>query len=225
MDILEAIRTRHSVRQYTEEPLRPAHIDALEKEIAVCNRESGLHIQLVKNEPRAFGTLMAHYGWLRGVTDYFALIGPDDDTLEEKCGWYGERLVLLCQMLGLNTCWVAATYKKIPEAFTVGAGEKLCLVIAVGYGENQGKSRRSRSFEDVTEVTGPVPDWFRRGVEAALLAPTAVNQQKFRFALSGTAVTARPTAKLGAGAWAVVDLGIVKYHFEIAAGKENFTWA
>jgi len=225
MDILEAIGARHSVRQYTNEPLRKEHISALQQEIDACNQESGLHIQLVTNEPRAFGTLIAHYGWLRGVTDYFALIGPDDDTLEEKCGWYGERLVLLCQMLGLNTCWVAATYKKIPEAFSVAPGEKLCLVIAVGYGENQGKARKSRRFEDVAETDGPVPEWFRRGVAAALLAPTAVNQQKFKFNLSGTTVTARPTAKLGAGAWAVVDLGIVKYHFEVAAGKENFTWA
>lgn len=224
MNIMEAMRARHSVRQYTDEPLRPEHVAALEQEIAACNAESGLHIQLVQNEPKAFGTLMAHYGWLRGVTDYFALIGPDDDTLDEKCGRYGERLVLLCQMLGLNTCWVAATYKKVPEAFALESGEKLCLVIAVGYGENQGKDRRSKRFEDVVAVDGSVPDWFRRGVEAALLAPTAINQQKFRFTLRGSTVIARTTHSLAAGAWTAVDLGIVKYHFEIAAGKENFTW-
>ena len=226
MDIMEAIRARHSVRQYTLDPIRPEHVDALMREISLCNEESGLNIQLVLNEPKAFHTLIAHYGWLRGVTDYIALIGSaDDPELDEKCGWYGEHLVLQAQMLGLNTCWVAATYKKIPEAFTLEQGEKLLLVIALGYGENQGKTRKSRSFEDVTDATGAVPDWFRRGVEAALLAPTAVNQQKFKFSLHGNTVSARATAKHGPGMWAKVDLGIVKYHFEAAAGKENFSWA
>lgn len=57
-------------------------------------------------------------------------------------------------------------------------------------------------------------------MESALLAPTAVNQQRFRFSLDGSTVTAVSTG----GARSKVDLGIVKYHFEAAAGKENFTW-
>lgn len=30
-----------------------------------------------------------------------------------------------------------------------------------------------------------MPDWFRKGVEAALLAPMAMNRQKLFFALAG----------------------------------------
>ena len=70
-------------------------------------------------------------------------------------------------------------------------------------------------------VTGAMPDWFRRGVEAALLAPTAVNQQNFTFSLEGEN---RVRAKAGWGYFTKVDLGIVKLHFEIGAGKENFEW-
>ncbi|MEI3552822.1 MAG: nitroreductase family protein [Acutalibacteraceae bacterium] len=40
-----------------------------------CNQESGLHIQLVTNEPKAFDSFMAHYGKFKGVTNYLALIG------------------------------------------------------------------------------------------------------------------------------------------------------
>ena len=102
------------------------------------NRESGLHIQLVRNEPKAFDGLMAHYGKFIGVTNDIAMIG-----------------------------------KK-------GAG-----------------------------------------VEAALLAPTAMNQQKFTFALSGN----RVSVKAGMGFYTKIDLGIVKYHFEAGAGTEHFVWA
>jgi len=58
-------------------------------------------------------------------------------------------------------------------------------------------------------------------VEAALLAPTAVNQQKFRFTLSDRTVKAEATG----GFSSRVDLGIVKYHFERGAGTEHFRWA
>ena len=55
-----------------------------------------------------------------------------------------------------------------------------------------------------------------------MLAPTAVNQQKFRFALVD-----QNTVKAGTafGPYAKIDLGIAKLHFEIGAGKENFQWA
>ncbi len=221
MDIIEAIQSRHSVRKYTDTPISPEHIEALEAEIARRNAESGLHIQLILNETKAFGNFLAHYGLLHGVKNYIALIGKANNELEEKCGYHGEHLVLKAQQMGLNTCWVGGTYKKIKSAFEINEGEKLCLVIAIGYGKNQGFKRRSKSFEDVTDIQGNVPDWFKSGVESALLAPTAINQQKFKFSLNGNKVT----AKAAKGPFSIVDLGIVKYHFEVGAGKENFEWS
>lgn len=155
------------------------------------------------------------------MTNYIAMIGPEGPGLEERCGCYGERLVLLAQTLGLNTCWVAMTYSKVPSAFSLDPGEKLCIVIALGYGENQGAAHASKPAEAVTETDGPVPDWFRAGVEAALLAPTAMNQQKFRFFLKDGKVS----AKAGVGFYSKIDLGIAKYHFELGADKPGLTWA
>lgn len=220
MDLLEAIQVRHSVRQYKNQPLEAEVISALQKEVEICNKEGGLHIQLVTNEPKAFDSFMAHYGKFSGVTNYFALIGKKSADLEEKCGYYGERLVLKAQQMGLNTCWVALTYSKIKSAFVIDKGEKLCIVIALGYGENQGVPHKSKSADMVTKTDGVVPDWFQKGTEAALLAPTAINQQKFSLILKGN----RVTAKAGIGVHANLDLGIVKYHFEIGAGKDNFEW-
>lgn len=219
-DLMEAINTRHSVRQYKNKPLESEVICALQAEIDSCNRESGLHIQLVTNEPKAFDGFMAHYGKFRGVTNYIALIGKKEACLDEKCGYYGERLVLKAQQLGLNTCWVAMTYSKIKSAFSVGQGEKLCIVIALGYGETEGAAHKSKAFHQVAETDGKEPDWFKNGVEAALLAPTAMNQQKFKFFLNGSKVS----VKAGIGFYSKIDLGIVKYHFEIGAEKMGMEW-
>ena len=163
---------------------------------------------------------MAHYGKFRGVTNYIAMIGKKGDNLEEKCGYYGERLVLKAQQLGLNTCWVAMTYSKVPSAFSIHKGEKLCIVISLGYGENEGVAHKSKPFEKVVKSAQQVPEWFKNGVEAALLAPTAMNQQKFVFTLNGNQVS----AKAGIGFYSKIDLGIVKYHFEIGAGENTFQW-
>lgn len=220
MNLMEAINARHSVRQYETDALTNEQIAALQREIDTCNQEGGLHIQLVTDEPKAFDSLMAHYGKFSGVTNYFALVGRKSPDLDEKCGYYGERLVLLAQQLGLNTCWVALTYKKIPSAFQVDRGEKLTVVIALGCGKTQGTAHKSKPLADVAFYDGETPDWFQRGVEAALLAPTAMNQQKFKFSAHGNQVT----AKAGKGFYSKVDLGIAKYHFEIGAGKESFQW-
>lgn len=220
MDLMEAVRARHSVRNYTDRPIEGEVLKALEEEIAACNREAGLHIQLVRDEPRAFDSTLAHYGSFTGVRNYLAMIGPKDGDLMEKCGYYGERIVLKAQMLGLNTCWVALTFKKIPDAYVVGPGEKLGIVIAIGYGEHEGKPRKSKTAEAVSNMTEDSPEWFRNGVEAALLAPTAVNQQKFSLQRSRDTVS----LKKGLGPYAGCDLGIIRYHFEIGAGTENFRW-
>ena len=134
MDLFEAMEHRHAVRSYEDRPIAPEAREALLACIAQCNRESGLHIQLVLDEPRGFGGLPAHCGKFSGVKNYIALIGKKSPNLEEACGYYGEKIVLRAQQLGLNTCWVAMTYSKVKTAFQIAPGEKLCLVIAVGYG-------------------------------------------------------------------------------------------
>lgn len=217
---MEAMKERHSVRQYEDRPLDQNAVAALQEEISACNREGGLHIQLVTNEPKAFDGFMAHYGKFSGVRNYIAMIGKKGPDLEEKCGYYGERLVLKAQQLGLNTCWVAMTYSKIKTAFTVADGEKLCIVISLGYGKTNGVPHKSKSADAVAKADGVFPAWFKAGVEAALLAPTAMNQQKFLFTLDGN----RVSAKAGFGFYTKIDLGIARYHFEIGAGKENFKW-
>lgn len=220
MNLQEAMEARHSVRQYTDKSIEQDKVTALQQEIVACNKESGLHIQLVLNEPKAFDSFMARYGKFSGVTNYIAMIGGKGPKLDETCGYYGERLVLLTQQLGLNTCWVAMTYSKVKSAFAIGSGEKLCAVIAVGYGKTQGTAHRSKGLSEAMQVQNQIPEWFINGVQAALLAPTAMNQQKFTFALKGDKVC----IESGRGFYTKLDLGIVKYHFELGAGRNGWSW-
>lgn len=221
MNLMEAIQVRHSVRSYTDQPIGAELCAQLQEAVSACNREGGLHIQLVTGEPNAFGGFMAHYGKFENVKNYLALIGPKGPDLDEKLGYYGERLALLAQQLGLNTCWVALTFRKSKTQCTIDPGEKLVCVLALGYGKTQGVPHKSKPLESLCQVEGEMPDWFRSGMEAALLAPTAVNQQKFLFTLQGEQVSAKATG----GVHSHVDLGIVKYHFEAGAGTEHFQWA
>ena len=221
MTELEAIAARHSVRRYTDRPICGETEKQLREEICRCNEESGLRIQLITGETEAFGSILAHYGLFKGVRNYIAIVGRETDNLAETAGYYGERVVLKAQILGLNTCWVAATYSKRKSRIAVAEGEKVVCVIAVGYGATQGRPHRNRPMKSLCRVEREnAPDWFYRGMEAAMLAPTAVNRQQFCMTWTGETVKAQATA----GGLAHLDLGIVKYHFEVGAGKENFSW-
>lgn len=231
MDLLQAIQQRHSVRKYLARPLSPEVIAALQAQIAECNQQGQLHLQLITQEPKAFSGLLS-YGKFKGVENYLAMIGPKSPQLNERIGYYGERLVLLAQTLGLNTCWAGLSYRKVSNAYRVEKGETLVCLIALGYGETQGVPHRTKTMAQVSNATAESPEWFRRGVEAALLAPTAINQQKFAFKLLTPCTNAAQTlprvqAQRGFSmvGYTQIDLGIAKYHFEVGAGKSNFEWA
>lgn len=227
MTLQEAIEVRHSVRAYKNEPLAEDVARRLEEEIAEVNQAGHLHVQLIQNEPKAFQGTLAKYGKFWNVTSYLVMAGKKAEDLDERIGYYGEQLVLLAQTLGLNTCWVGLSYRKIPDTYVLEEGEVIKAYIAIGYGETQGVIRKSKTVEQVSNTSDITPSWFKRGVEAALLAPTAVNQQKFSFEYLGMKDDRHQVrAKKGFSlvGYTQMDLGIAKYHFEIGAGKENFDW-
>ena len=228
MTLQEAIQARHSVRAYTGRPLTDEDAQALQEKIEELNRMGQLHIQLIRNEPKAFLGPFARYGKFRNVTDYLVMAGVKADDLDDRIGYYGEQLVLFAQTIGLNTCWVGLSYTKIPDTYVLNEGEVIQAYISIGYGATQGVSHKIKRIDQVSNVSASTPEWFRRGVEAALLAPTAINQQKFSFEYVGnTDGLPQVRAKKGFSlvGYTHMDLGIAKYHFEIGAGKDNFNWA
>lgn len=213
MDIMEVMKARHSVRQYTDRPIPQDIRQKLASEVERLNQRSGLHMQLFFDEPECFAAARARYGSFSGVRNYLAIVGRKRPGLEENAGYYGERIVLLTQELGLNSCWVGLTHGK--SAATIAAGEKQVTIVTLGYGKTQGVAHKVKPAAEVSSVKGPVPDWFERGLQAALLAPTAVNQQKFLISWDGAALKAQIK---GRGFFTKTDLGIVKCHFELASG-------
>lgn len=223
----EAIEQRHSVRSYTEQPLDPAVVEVLREALAIVNEEGGLDMQLVLDEPRALAGFKARLVSFSGVRNYLALVGPECRQLDECLGYFGEKMVLLAQSLGLNSCWVGGTYKMVNRCYRVDLGYKLAGLIALGYGKTQGVPHRSKAPQEVAPGYAGAPAWFRRGVDAALLAPTALNQQKFSFELAGADGDGTPLVRAATrrGGFTRMDLGIAKCHFEIGAAGTLFAWA
>ena len=218
MDIKEAIKERHSVRKYKDMPIEEEKKNKLVELIKQANDESGLNIQLICDDPECFDTFMAHYGKFSNVKNYIAIVGKKSlENVEELGGYFGQKIVLEAQMMGLNTCWVGGTYGKGKCKADVESGEKIFCVIAIGYGEEEGVKHKSKPVEKVCDVDKEnMPTWFKNGMVAALMAPTALNQQKFHVSLNNDEVTI--TTKMGP--FTKVDLGIVKYNFEAGSGHK-----
>lgn len=216
MEIIELMKERHSVRQYTDKKIEKEKREVLNALIAKINQKAGLHIQIIYDEPKCFNSMMAHYGKFDGVNNYIALVGEKSKS-DEALGYYGEQIVLKAQELGLNTCWVAMTHGK--SKAQIGKGEKLVCLISLGYGKTAGAAHKSKKLSEVCNYKKDMPEWFLSGMEAALLAPTAMNRQKFYFELlpdNSIKITC------GKGLYTKLDLGIVKYHFEVVSGKVNW---
>ena len=220
MTIQEAILARHSVRQYCNRPLSEEQVKALRQQIAESNIAKNLHMQLVLNDTKALSGIMAKFLRFSGASNYIAMVGMQSPHLQEDLGYEGERLVLLAQTLGLNTCWVGGTFSRNHNV-RLDRDEMYVAVIAIGHGLTQGKQHPSKPITTFADIDG-TPDWFRKGVECAMLAPSAMNRQNFHFALlpdNKVKATAKPAPFSG------MDLGIAKLHFELGAGKANFTFA
>ena len=212
MDIMSIMESRHSVRQYLDKSIESEKRDILNSLIKELNAEFQLNIQIFYEEPKCFKSLLAHYGKFSGVDNYICMVGPKGKDLDEKIGYAGEKLVLKAQEIGLNTCWVASTHGK--SAAVINKGEKQAIIISLGYGANQGNVHKNK--ENLALLSQNDPDWYKDGVKAALLAPTAINQQKFCITRTDENVTI--TAK--SGPCTKIDLGIVKCHFEMASGHK-----
>lgn len=215
-DLLQAARDRHSVRQYTDRPLDEQTVGSLRSIIDGINAESGLNIRLVLNEPSAFGGFaLKGFMKFRNAVNYFVIAGPDSLDLDRKAGYWGERLVLEAQCLGLGTCWAMMAKKKKAES-----EDRTVILISVGYPENPGVPHKSKPIEKFGEIES-APDWFVQGIECAMLAPTGVNRQGFSFDREGSSVR----IDYGRSTLSSIDAGIAMFHFELGAGKENFEWA
>jgi len=233
MNVLDAIEARVSRRVFLPTPIEPDKAERLMEMMVEINRERGLTFRYIENGGAAFEGLSRSYGMFRGVRAVLALAGkPDDPDLLEKCGYYGERIVLEATALGLGTCWVAGTFDRTHPELGVPDGDELACVIPVGY-VPESKALRERIIHGLThrkaadagdegfevdglgEAPAELRDAIRAGVKAVTKAPSAKNGKPIAIEWREGALrlTVPDTYRMQ---W--VDLGIAKYHFELAAG-------
>jgi len=216
MTLQEAMKARHMVRKYTDKAIPADIVAKLNDRVKQNNEQYGLSIKLMINDGSAVPGMIKLI-LAKGVNNFFIMAGPAG--ADEKCGYCGADLMLYAQTLGLNTWWVGGTYNR-KGAAEKSEGATPVGIIAVGYGQTQGIQHKMKKAEDVSTYVGDIPDWFKEGVDAALLAPTALAKQAFIMKGEGGTVH----IDCDNGIFSGVDTGLVKYHFELGAGKENFKW-
>lgn len=216
MDLKRAMQERHTVRKYMDKPLSDDIIEKLQERVKQNNEKYNLSIKLVINDQSAL-IGFAKMFISKGVNNFFVLAGEEGS--DEYCGYCSADIMLYAQTLGLNTWWVGGMYNK-KGAKEKTDGSHTVGIVAVGYGSTQGTAHKSKDFSQVCSYDGDMPQWFIDGVNAALLAPTAINKQAFKITGSGNKVS----ISYKFGPFDEVDKGLVKYHFELGAGIENFEW-
>lgn len=216
MEILEIMKARHSVREYDDRPIEEEKKNTLNSLKDKLNKEFGTNVQIFYDDKDGFKNSDVHYGNFCNCKNYIALVAKS----AESAGYVGEMLALEAQKLGLNTCFVALTYKRgsVKNKIHKNKGEKLQCAIALGYGKTQGVPHKVKMAESICEIKGAKPIYFDKVVEACLLAPTAMNQQKFKITCIDGKIDIK---KSGFGFYTDVDLGIVKCHKDLILKQLN----
>ena len=219
-DLYNAIWRRRSVRAFSEKHIEKDKIEALRGSISSLNGISGLTMGFIE-ESDSFHSLKAFR--FKNVRSVITVKGRTNDPhLDEKCGYYGERIVLEAAALGLGTCWVAVTFNKKSGSLDVKEDETIVCAIPVGYGAEEmtasadvpdAPHRKTKSISDFLGGNTDVPDWVKAAVKAVQFAPTAMNNQRTGFSYVNGTISAQTKE----GRLNMVDFGITKLHFELAA--------
>lgn len=224
MTNIEAIDNRRSRRLYLQTPIEGEKLMVLQQLIDLYNQKSGLSIRFVEDGSAAFDGLRKSYGLFSGVRSLLAMIGKREDVdLKEKLGYYGELLVLEATKMDLGACWVGGTFDRNSHIVTLADDEVLVCVIPIGNTEelsfrekmvHQMVARKSKTIGEMLISDVKVPGWISDGLKAVQKAPSAVNHQPVRFEFKAGVLKASVEDD---GKFNLVDLGIAKAHFEIAA--------
>ena len=217
MDLKEAMEQRHMVRKYTDKIISDDLIEKISNRIKENNEKYNINMKLMTNNEEAVSAIIKLV-LAKGVKNYIILAGDKESILDEILGYSGCDIMLYAQTLGLNTWWVGGTFNRRVSKFV--DNKKVIGIIAIGYGQTQGMPHKSKIVEDVSKYNGDSPEWFLNGIKASLLAPTALNKQDYKIIGNGNKVK----IDINNGIFTGANKGLIKYHFELGAGKENFEW-
>jgi hypothetical protein len=181
-----------------------------------------------------FKGAVANYGKIKGAPAFAAFIGNTEDPhVHEKVGYVGQGIILEATALNLSTCWVGVSFRpEVAASFIImKEKEKVLAVTPIGYVMEKwsmeekimtgfGLTHKRKSLAEL--VTGMEelkwPLWVKTALEAARLAPSAVNRQPWRFHVEPDTITIsvdnlNDTFNISKR----LDCGIAMLHIELAS--------
>lgn len=224
MTLLEAIDKRCTRYNYINQPIDC--IGEVKKLLFKANTVQGIHLEHFEDSKKMFSQMNILYGSFRNVKNVVLLRADrNDENAKEKIGYYGEEFMLGLTALGLGASWVALNFDKSRAQYDTDTHE-LIAVIVFGHVEEEKTDveismynllhKKPHELTDVFVIDVQPQPWLLGGMAAVLKAPTAINKMKPRFRVLAGIVEVRIDDDFYLDR---VDLGIVKFHFEIGSGN------
>ena len=233
----EAIFIRKSRRSFLTDNIAHDSLVQLEKTCAELNSSIlGARAVVVNQDPyEVFRGIIGSYGKnITGAPAYVAFVGDmSNPNVQEKTGYLGEGVILEATSLGLATCWVGGFFKPeaVAEQIAIADNERVLSVTPIGYGQQKysfqeklmsgmvsSKKRKDLTNLLVEKSTQNLEGWQKTALEAARLAPSAINRQPWRFSVGDNHIKILlDTPKDTKGISRRLDCGIAMLHLELGA--------
>lgn len=230
-----AIKQRRSRRQFGPRPLESK---TLAQTNSICNDFqpfTGARAVFVTDKPETvFKGAIGPYGKIKNAPAFVAFIGNmENPNVQEHVGYTGEGIILEAETMNLATCWVAGFFRRkiVESLIRIGNNERVMAITPIGYAAKRqsleerlmtgfGLSHKRKKLSGL--VTGldesEWPNWIKLALEAARLAPSAVNRQPWRFKVEPDSVTVSVnTIGREYGLSKRLCCGIAMLHIEVAA--------
>jgi len=207
---------------------------------SICNDfqpfDNARAVLVKESPPDVFKGVIGSYGIIRGAKSLIAFVGNTKSPfVQEQVGYTGEGILLEVEALNLNTCWVGGFFKRetVNSLIDIHQHETVLAVTPIGYARNKptfeeklmtgfGLTHRRKPLSDL--VTGlkesEWPQWMKDSLEAARLAPSAVNRQPWRFIAKEDSITVavnNNSLKRESVISKRLCCGIAMLHIEVAA--------
>lgn len=232
-----AIPRRRSRRRYDSTSVGAAQLAQLQTVCREFRPFAQVRAEVITESPDdVLRGIVGSYGKVKGAPALIAFIGDTTEPdINEKIGYVGEGIILEATAMGLGTCWVGGSmfFRRGVAESIVGAGEneRVFAVTPVGYAAKElsmgeraqtafGMFHRRKSLLELVNGLEEKewPQWMKAALEAARLAPSAINRQPWRFHVEPNRITVSVDSSLVE--WGIskrLDCGIAMLHIEVAA--------
>lgn len=222
-----AIALRRSTRVYDGKPLSAEFLADIGQLAESTNPFGDVAVEIINEVPAGFfkGIIGSYFSIDDAPSAIVLSVSGADPNRYWHLGYIAEALVLEATARGVDSCWVAGSFsREVARAVaSLPEGNMLVAAVAFGHGTESPREARRRPLSKIGPGFETWPAWARVGLEAARLAPSAVNRQPWRFSLDRRQ---RATLHVGGAlfsrsALSYVGCGIAALHFELGAATRG----